>query len=324
MTTGAFQGNIDAIDRGTSAFAFLWAIKRIDGKFEYFTSHDQDIVIGITIPVVDGGTKVIRFVATGSFAFSNARKEVGLRPENREANAVVNGFNFMASGGWNAFRERRYLGADIIQWRVDWRWPKWSALDQITYTITSVEYDRDTVTLEMQQKHLTRAREHFGVAFCRNCRFSLGDHDADGRGCGRDRTSQGGVHIQIENRTYTNRAIATVITQRRSFQISSLGLPIGHTFTQGAVKFQSSDNVDITLEVSFYDEATLTPFLSGTIHLVEDTPRDFAINDIVTVIEGCDGEFTTCKDTYKNELNFGGEKDMPGPRKARQPAREKV
>jgi len=300
----------------TSCFAYLWAVLREDGQPEYFTSHDEDIVV--PWPPLEA---TIRFRATGGIAVSNQRSEAGLRAANRDLSGMLGAFSFGVSpGSWTAAEQMRYLGATVHEWRVDWRWPIFDALDVITYKVTTDQVDRDTVLFQMQQKSLLRLREHHGAPFGRNCRWSLGEVDGDGRGCGNDRTAQGGVHITLlPNRTYANRLVTVIDNSRRAFRIQNLALPTLDLFTNGTATFQSGDNIDLEFEISHYDETVLDANNSGIFYLAEYAPGEIELNDIVTVVEGCDGSFDKCK-VFGNTLNFGGEKDTPGSRRARQPA----
>jgi uncharacterized phage protein (TIGR02218 family) len=47
-----------------------------------------------------------------------------------------------------------------------------------------------------------------------------------------------------------------------------------------------------------------------------DTGAPIAIGDTYTIREGCDKNFSTCKNKFSNHLNFRGEPHIPGIEKA--------
>lgn len=74
-------------------------------------------------------------------------------------------------------------------------------------------------------------------------------------------------------------------------------------FNFGLVEFTSGNNMGVQREVK--------SFAAGVITLELPMPFAMAVGDAYDIWRGCDKNFSTCKDTYDNVINFRGEPYVP-------------
>jgi uncharacterized phage protein (TIGR02218 family) len=77
-----------------------------------------------------------------------------------------------------------------------------------------------------------------------------------------------------------------------------------NTYAYGLMTMTSGDSSGYLMEVK---SSTV-----GTVTLQQRMPFGVAVGDTYSLVQGCDGQFSTCKDTYDNVVNFQGFPDMPG------------
>lgn len=77
-----------------------------------------------------------------------------------------------------------------------------------------------------------------------------------------------------------------------------------NTYAYGLMTMTSGDSSGYAMEVK---SSTV-----GTATLQQRMPFGVAAGDTYSLVQGCDKQFSTCKDTYNNVINFQGFPDMPG------------
>ncbi len=131
-----------------------------------------------------------------------------------------------------------------------------------------------------------------------------------------------GTAVLTAEESWTRFAIVSAVDgtePRRRFTVAELtpnsGGPRGgfpdDWMNLGAATFETGDNSGVTMEVRDFaadDDATITQ----DVELFQDLPSDIVVGDKLRIFPGCDKRMTTCVTKFLNELNFGGEPNIPG------------
>jgi hypothetical protein len=81
-------------------------------------------------------------------------------------------------------------------------------------------------------------------------------------------------------------------------------------WTFGSVEFTSGSNVGVIIPVG-YETGSGTVGADMEITLAFPAPYNIRVGDGIIVVGGCDGTRFTCLGTFENEVNFGGQPEMP-------------
>ena len=103
--------------------------------------------------------------------------------------------------------------------------------------------------------------------------------------------------------TYTVTGSATSVTSRRLFGDTTRAEAAG-IFTYGVLTWTSGDNTGLSSAVKSYTV--------GVIELVEAMPRDIAVTDAYSMLQGCTKTRDACV-AYSNIVNFRGFPEVPTP-----------
>lgn len=254
-------------------------IERPDGVIHGFTTHDRDLVI-------DGTT----YKASTAFDPTALTQKVELSVDNLEIKSVIDteeiSIKDLVSG--------QYSDAIITIAVVDYT--------DLPDTLEEAKLEQKGLVGEIKLtnsyyvlENLTRAaallKQAASVKTSPGCRYEFGDSK-----CKKD----------LDDLTY-NVSVTQLYGGRRSFRIS--GSIADNLLEFGKVTFTSGENVGITMNILSFNNNIIELFLP--------TPRAISVNDTLTVVAGCDKSETTCRDTYDNFINFGGEPSggkywMPG------------
>jgi uncharacterized phage protein (TIGR02218 family) len=101
----------------------------------------------------------------------------------------------------------------------------------------------------------------------------------------------------------TDSQTVTAAASRRAFTTD--GADAADTWTGGLCTFTSGANAGVSIEV--LDSGT-----GGAVELILSAPYSIAAGDTVTLTEGCDKTFATCRTKFSNQNNFRGHPHVPG------------
>lgn len=250
-----------------------WIVARADGVRLGFTDHDDALT-------VDG----VACEPASGWSGSEARTALGLGADAQDVDGAL------AS---DAIRESdvvagRFDGARVHVWRVDWRTGR-------------AHHERTAVMGEIVAEHAGEAApgrfraELRGLAslldqsvmrrFDRRCDADLGDHRC-------------GVALVPEDAT-----VAEVI-DAVTLRLSGLADVADDRYAHGRLLVRSGENDGVAVEIA--------ASRGDVVDLWQALPLPVAPGDRVAVTPGCDLTFATCRDRFRNHLNFRGYPHMPG------------
>lgn len=258
-----------------------WRAVALDGTIMRVTDHDASLVI-------DGEV----YGPAGAFDASAQRFEVGLAESSVEASGPMSASGITFAQMWG----RRWNGARVDHYIVDWLYPWAGKYRKTTLILRSPKFDGERFTIQAMGLSglLQRARGKFHL---RDCPYDVGDDDC---------------MVDMSARTAQDE-VTSVTDSLREFSASALsGSWADDTFNFGKLIWTSGANIGIKCQVDDYTQAT------RTIKLRAQTPFAIANGDDFVVSQGCDRKAQTCKDKFFNYLNYGGKEHMPGTHKVMQ------
>lgn len=116
----------------------------------------------------------------------------------------------------------------------------------------------------------------------------------------------GDSRCKVSLASFTHATTVSSVSSRRVFNVGTTQAD-GY-FDSGTIKFTSGANIGAEMEIR---KST-----GARIELMMPLPREISAGDAVTLIAGCDRTRGTCKSRFNNVINFQGEPDLPGDRKA--------
>lgn len=259
----------------THRMAICWQISRVDGLVQRFTSHDAPLVLA-------DGNSYTPVVAVDGSALS---REQSLKVTNIEmSGAIAAGYitedDLMAG---------RYRDAAVVEYVVDWRYPWTEPFQTNFFWIADTKYDSEQWSAQVEGLG-GYLEQVIGGTFTRNCEYTLGD------------TGPGNCNFDLATVRRTS-VVTGIAIDRRVFDTTLTDPRAYHNL--GMVKWTSGLNLGIQVDVKAYAA-------TGRTFLWLETPFDIQIGDEFTIVPGCDGNFTTCRDKFNNVVNHGGHPDIPG------------
>ncbi len=105
--------------------------------------------------------------------------------------------------------------------------------------------------------------------------------------------------------SYTHSGEVVDVTDRRTFEDTDLSrIKADNYFKYGRVEWLTGNNAGYKMEIKDY--------VSGEYTLFEPMPDNIQIGDTFNAVAGCDKQFSTCKETFSNLVNFRGFPHIPG------------
>ena len=249
-------------------------ITRRDTTVEGYTAHDQQL----TVSGVD-------YEPSAGFFPSAAERTSSMRPDNQEILGIIDSVN-LSEGDLLA---GVYDGARVEIFVVDWTDTASGPVGYLlvgflgSVTVVGSQYRVEFVSIESElQKPL-------GRVIALRCDADLGD-------------ARCGYTLVADSGTVTS---VTPSTAKRVFIDTSLTAADGH-YDGGAVTWTSGPNSGRTMDVKTYTAA------ADTVELYEPMPDAIAAGHAYDITQGCDKVFSTCRDTFSNEVNFRGFPFVPG------------
>lgn len=278
--------NLESIRSGSvQRRAVLLKLTRTDGEVFAFTDHSSVITY-------DG----VDYEPVGSFATSAEERQTGLRERTLETAGVITSDKITETDLLAGLFEDAMIERRVVDWQYPWAgvfsYQKWW-IDETSFTS-----ERWNATLSGWIGRLSKSA---GDTVQRVCPHRLGD-----------------AKCQATPFTRTGMQPSAVTAgDRTSFFDSTLNADAEHLYRFGKITFTSGDNNGISVEVkdNVLDGGNMR------IDLQLELPFDPALTDTYTIVQGCDGLASTCKDTFSNLDNFGGYPFVPGNDKMINPTR---
>jgi uncharacterized phage protein (TIGR02218 family) len=132
-----------------------------------------------------------------------------------------------------------------------------------------------------------RLKTSFGQNYSRTCRANFTDGTC-----------------KVDPSTVTYSGSVTGVQDSLNFSTDVTGFDF-NTFEYGFVEWTSGNNTGARYEIKRSDSV-------GNIQLYLPVLFPVSSGDTFTIREGCDKEFSTCKNRFGNAINFQGEPDVPG------------
>ncbi|MDY8109118.1 DUF2163 domain-containing protein [Fulvimarina sp. 2208YS6-2-32] len=266
-----------ALEGPATTLAECWRITRRDGVVLGFTDHDEDLTFAGTL-----------FEARTGLSASETESELGLSSETREVSGALSSARIeeddIAAG--------RYDGASVETFLVDWTDPGIAHARTDVQTVGEIVRDDLAFTVELRSRmaDLDRVR---GRLYRRECDAALGDHRC---------------RLDLAGKGYTRRA--TVLSSKEGFVTIALDAAVQpDRYRHGRMLIEDGRAKGVARQI-----ANLTPLESAAyqITLTGALPVLPAPGDQVSVSEGCDKRFATCRDRFANAANFRGFPHLPG------------
>jgi uncharacterized phage protein (TIGR02218 family) len=257
---------------GTTTLCWCWKIARCDGVMLGFTDHDAPVTF-------DGLT----YEADSGFTPSEVQSHLDLSVDNLSVTGALSS----ASLNEDDLAAGRFDGAALELWRVNWAAPEQRALMR---KATLGEVKRGRTAFAAEVRGLTAALNRpVGRVFGHSCDAMLGDA----------RCTVTPATIAVTIAAVRNPRIFTV-TGAQSYDTDCFAYGIA-AFTSGACKGASSEIKRHTMAGGI-----------TTIELWLAPSESLLPGDALTLTQGCDKEFSTCKNKFSNAVNFRGCPYMPG------------
>jgi hypothetical protein len=146
-------------------------------------------------------------------------------------------------------------------------------------------------TMENLSRGANLLKQSVSIKTSPYCRYNFGDNH-----CTKN----------INDYTYTANIVVgdSYDNTKRYFNVDNIEIP-NHILVAGYVLFTSGANANLQYMIfdNYYNAAT------DTTVIVLNVPAFFDVDaDAVTLVGGCDKQFSTCKQLYNNAINFGGER----------------
>ena len=252
--------------------ATCWRIERTDAVVLRFTSHDHIVVIAGE-----------QYRPLGSMSISAAQKEAGLTPRNADCIGILDSGAITEAD----LLARKYDGARIREYVVDWLYPWAGFFGQALYDIAEIRFD-DAMWRATMHSPSGRLEGAYGRSASRDCDAIFGDS-----------------RCQANKVTYTvTGAVTAVVTQRKKFRTNRT--EANGWFSQGELTWTSGANNGTTDEIRTYLNA------NGEMELSLFSGKNIAIGDTFSVVAGCDHTFATCVSKFNNSVHYQGFPFIPG------------
>jgi uncharacterized phage protein (TIGR02218 family) len=272
------------VNARTMRLARLWIIDPVGRSPLYFTDHDK------TIPY-DGND----YEPAGGFDASAERLEGALKDHNKSLKGFITSDKITTED----LMGHVYDEAVVTEMLIDWKYP-YVPFYSRKYTIDKINFDGEVHEAEISGP-TRKLKQQGGDVHTRTCPLKVGVLDpVTGKGCS----------VDLATHTQTNIAVVgTLDTQKRMIILADttdlLGTFEDGHFDDGEIIFIDGKNANIKRDVKRYTQ------FDRRIELHEPFPFEIETGDHFTIIRGCDGRRTTCRDVFGNLEEFQGDPFMP-------------
>lgn len=261
-----------------------WKITRRDGEIFTFTEHDQPVEFRGDIYSPCGSIQASAYENSGKFGEIGNGTCIGIL--SLDGNSAGLEASEISAGLFDA--------ATVEIWAVAWQGLESPMAILKGYigniTLKDISYEAEVIT----QSGLLSNRSLLET-FTPTCRFMLGDAR-----CTVDLTP----FTEISDVTEKVAGSARFQAGKRQF-IDIARIEADDTWQNGILTWTTGNNTGFSSEVAASTD-------DGVITLWNVMPFTIEVGDNYSIVRGCDKRFSTCKDVFSNEQNFGGFKDIPG------------
>jgi len=260
------------LNLGVTTLAWVWILTRRDQSRFGFTDHDRSLTVEGVICDPQSGFE-------GGSLRTQAGEEAARGVVFGQLNSPVITDADLRAGLWD--------GAQLIQYRVNWKSPDLK-FQTFTGELGAMRSGPEGFEAEVQGLS-ARLNRTLGRVFSRRCDAQLGDERC-------------GVNMASRRQTLT---VSTQISARVWQLEGELSDP--SAYVQGRWRWP-----DRTLDQAF--RMLTVQALAGGIRVELDqaVPGSARSGEHVTLEQGCDKRFETCRKRFSNALNFRGCPHMPG------------
>lgn len=258
---------------GLTTLARCWRVARKDGLVLGFTDHDCALQFEDCAFQADSGMTGFALEQGTGLGVDNTETLGALRADAISEEDISAGL---------------YDGADVQCWLVNWAAPEQR---MVLFAGQIGEVTRSGGRFQAEVRGLSEPlNQPIGRAYQKRGNCSLGD-----KRC----------RVDVTRPEY--RGAYSVVSHENSmvFELQGSGAFDDAWFTHGALLHKASgQNGVIKADVRVDD--------GRRIELWTPLPGRVTDGDEVTLIAGCDGQFSTCRFKFANHLNFQGFPDLPG------------
>jgi len=262
--------------QGATTVCRAWAVTRRDGVVLGFTDHDRDLSF-------DG----ISFRADSGLTARALQQTSGLAVDNSEALGVLSA----AAVTEEDLIAGRFDGADVRAWLVNWADV---AVRQLLFRGTLGEVVRSGGAFRAELRGLSEGlNQPQGRAYQKTCSAILGD-----RACRFDLATPG----------YSWEGAIGAIADGRMFRLPGAEMQAAGFFDRGRLRVLSGAAAGL---VGLIKRDTLGTG-ERTVELWDRLGVMPLTGDLVRIEAGCDRLASTCKEKFRNFINFQGFPHVPG------------
>ena len=262
--------------RRTTTLCWCWRLTRRDGVVLGFTDHDRDLTFDGT-----------RFEAAAGFSAGELTESVGLNVDHLDVDGAVTSDRLDAQD----LLAGLYDDAKVEIFRVNWQDPA-ERVAMRTGSLGEVRRAGHAFRAEVRglQHYLQQPK---GRIFQYACDADLGD-----RRC----------QVDLNDPAFGASGTVRGVVDQRSFNVDGLGAFAGGWFDRGLLTFTGGDNAGGAYEVR--DHAVIVDTVAITLWRLP--AHGLGVGDTFTVTAGCDKVLATCRDKFRNTVNYRGFAHMPG------------
>jgi len=260
---------------GATTLCHCWRLIRRDGITLGFTDHDRDLAFGGTVFAARTGLEAAEVTSELGFAVGGGEVSGALMSAGLTESDIASGL---------------YDDASVETWLVNWD----DAEQLLLLDIGSIGEIRraDGGFVAEVRGLMHRLDEERGRLFRATCAADLGDAR-----CG----------VNLSSSAYADTGAVTRTDGTLAIAASRIGLADGWC-TGGRLTWLTGLNAGTSVEVKVHRA------VGGTdeFDLWQRAPQVIAIGDTFRVTAGCDKTHATCRDKFRNAVNFRGFPHMPG------------
>ena len=262
------------LDNGVTTLCQCWRLRLKSGETLGFTDHDEELTF-------DGTS----FEAGAGFSGSEIESALGLAVDNLEAKGALSSAQISET----RLRKGDYDHAEVEVWRVNWKdtgervLMRKGHLGEVTTGGGAFEAELRGLAHVLNQPK--------GRIYQFGCDAVLGD----GR-CG----------VNLATAAFADGGTVAGVAEAE-LVLSGIGFA-DEWATRGQLAFTSGAGAGKTLSVKRHRRFGAETRVS----LWATPPFPIAIGDGVTLVAGCDKQFSTCRAKFLNAANFRGFPHMPG------------
>lgn len=255
-------------------------ITRMDGVSFRFTAHDKTLSIWET----DG--HVYSYVPAGAFQLTALENQSGLAVSNMDIDAIITDDHITEDD----LLAGKFDYANVELFIAYWSNSQVGVLPLRTSWIGDLRVEGIDFRAELRGI-AQKLAQVFVETTSLECRYDFCDVHYVRSHCGLSRAAF--------EKTYT---IQNVVS-RGQFTVNIQPADYGK-YGWGLATFISGANAGLEMEVTHNDADLILLFLN--------MPYTIKSGDQLKLLQGCDKSYTTCKDTFNNLVNFGGEPFLAG------------